>query len=82
MSASTPQYRSLKFAGGSDFYIEVRRRIDEYFQSSGRQKRDCPQMYVKTVILLACFAASYALLVFVARAWWQALPLADGTINA
>ena len=33
-------------------------------------------MYVKTAILLAWFAASYVLLVFVARTWWQALPLA------
>jgi len=75
-TTSTGQYRSLKFAGSSDFYIEVRRRIDEYFQSTGRRQRDCPQMYVKTVILLACFAAFYALLVFAAEAWWQALPLA------
>ena len=74
--ASTAQHRSLKFAGSSDFYIEVRRRIDKYFQSTGRRPRDCPQMYVKTVILVACFIASYALLVFVAQAWWQALPLA------
>jgi len=33
-------------------------------------------MYLKTAILFACFAASYALLVFVAQTWWQALPLA------
>jgi len=66
----------LKFGKNDGFQIELRRRVDEYFRSSGRRKRDCPQMYVKTAILLACFAASYALLVFAARAWWQALPLA------
>ena len=31
------------------------------------------QMYVKTAILLAGFAVSYCLLVFVAQAWWQGL---------
>lgn len=66
----------LKFAGNNDFHVEVRRRIDEYFRSTGRRRRDCPQMYLKTAILLACFIASYVLLVFMAQTWWQALPLA------
>jgi linoleoyl-CoA desaturase len=66
----------LKFAGNNDFQIEVRRRIDEFFRSTGRRQRDCPQMYLKTAILLACFSASYVLLVFMAQTLWQALPLA------
>jgi linoleoyl-CoA desaturase len=33
-------------------------------------------MYLKTAILLAVFAASYVLVVFVAHTWWQTLPLA------
>ncbi len=33
-------------------------------------------MYLKTAIVLTWFAASYALLVFVATTWWMALPLA------
>jgi len=33
-------------------------------------------MYAKTAIILAAFASTYALLVFVATAWWQAVPLA------
>ena len=68
--------RSLKFAGNSDFQVEVRRRVDEFFRSTGRRQRDCPKMYLKTAILLAGFIASYSLLVFVAQDWWQALPLA------
>ena len=75
-TGSTGFDRSLKFAGSSDFQIELRRRIDEFFQSTGRRQRDCPQMYVKTAILLVLFAAFYAVLVFVAQTWWQALPLA------
>ena len=33
-------------------------------------------MYVKTAILLAGFAVSYTLLVFVDQTWWQGLLLA------
>jgi linoleoyl-CoA desaturase len=32
-------------------------------------------MYLKTAIIFASFASTYGLLVFVATAWWQALPL-------
>ena len=75
-SRATGHEGSLKFAGNNDFQVEVRRRIDEFFRSTGRRQRDCPQMYLKTAILLTSFVASYALLVFAAQSWWQALPLA------
>jgi linoleoyl-CoA desaturase len=68
--------RKLAFGRNNDFQAELRRRVDEYFRSSGRRQRDCPWMYAKTAILLAAFAAAYGLLVFVAQGWWQALPLA------
>jgi linoleoyl-CoA desaturase len=68
--------RKLAFDRNNDFQAGLRRRVDDYFRLSGRRVRDCPLMYVKTAILLAGFAAAYALLVFVAAAWWQALPLA------
>src|SRR5437867_198433 len=68
--------RGVKFASDAGFQKEVRRRVDEYFRSTGRRQRDCPQMYLKTAILLAFLAASYVLLVFVAQTWWQAVPLA------
>jgi linoleoyl-CoA desaturase len=66
----------LKFGKNDGFQVELRRRVDEYFRTSGRRPRDCPQMYLKTAIILASFAAAYVLLVFVAQTWWQALPLA------
>jgi linoleoyl-CoA desaturase len=68
--------RRLIFSSQSDFHVEIRRRVDAFFRSTGRRARDCPQMYVKTAILVAAFTASYVLLVFVAQTWWQALPLA------
>jgi linoleoyl-CoA desaturase len=67
---------TLKFGGDSAFQLELRRRVDEHFRTTGRRERDCWQMYVKTAIILACLAVSYLLLVFAADAWWQAVPLA------
>src|SRR5712692_7133966 len=68
--------RSLKFGHDNAFQLELRRRVAEYFRTTGRRQRDCWQMYVKTAILLAGFAGSYVLLVFVAETWWQGLWLA------
>jgi linoleoyl-CoA desaturase len=68
--------RRLTFGRDNSFQIELRRRVDEYFRRTGRRQRDCPQMYLKTAIILAVFAGLYLLLVFVAATWWQALPLA------
>ncbi len=68
--------RKLKFDKDDRFQIELRRRVDEFCRSTGRRQRDCPQMYLKTAVLLTSLAISYGLLVFVAQTWWQALPLA------
>ncbi len=64
-----------KFAKNDGFQAELRKRVDAYFRSSGRHERDCPQMYLKTIIILGCFAASYFALVFLAETWWQGLLL-------
>ena len=66
----------LKFGNDNVFQLELRRRVEEYFRTTGRRQRDCWQMYLKTAILVAGFAGSYVLLVFVAQTWWQGLPLA------
>jgi linoleoyl-CoA desaturase len=65
-----------KFDRDTRFQLEVRERIEEYFEKTGLRRQDCPQMYLKSGIVLGIFAGSYLLLVFVARAWWQALPVA------
>jgi linoleoyl-CoA desaturase len=59
----------------SAFHAELRRRVDAYFRTTGRRRRDAGAMYSKTGILLACLATWYVLLLFVADAWWQALAL-------
>ncbi len=66
----------LKFGHDAGFQRELRRRVEDFIRRTGLCQRDCPRMYVKTAVILAAFMLSYALLVFVARTWWQALPLA------
>ncbi|MGG6296370.1 fatty acid desaturase family protein [Leptolyngbya sp. AN02str] len=67
--------KRLKFDKNNTFQVELRRRVDDFFQQTGRQKRDCPEMYLKSAILLASLAAVYISLVFWAQTWWQAVPL-------
>lgn len=71
-----PSEGRLTFSRNTDFQKELKRRVDDFFRTSGRRQRDCPAMYLKTAIILAVFSGLYLLLVFVADAWWQALPLA------
>ncbi len=67
---------SLRFGHDTAFQLELRRRVENYFRTTGRRQRDCWQMYVKTAFLVAAFASSYVLLVFVAQTWGQGLLLA------
>jgi len=67
---------ALKFGTDRAFQLELRRRVDEYFRTTGRRQRDCWQMYLKTAIVMGSLAISYLLLVFAAHAWWQSVPLA------
>ena len=66
----------LQFGKDNAFQAELQRRVDEYFQRAGRRKRDCWQMYLKTALVLVCFAGCYAMLVFAAQTLWQGLLLA------
>jgi len=60
-----------KFESDTGFYKELKRRVDQYFETTGLRRRDSPRMYLKTGVILAWFGASYALLVFAAATWWQ-----------
>ena len=66
----------LKFNGSDRFLRELRKRVDAYFELTGRRRRDCPQMYFKTATILAWLAGAYVLLMFVVSSWWLVLPLA------
>jgi len=70
--AQSPSHR-IKFSGDNEFQRELRHRVDEFFERTGRKQHDCPQMYLKIAIILGAFIASYAFLVFFASTWWQGL---------
>ena len=72
----TPGRGPPKFPRDDGFQAEVGRRVAAYFRETGKRDRDCWPMYLKTAVILAWWAASYGLLVFVAQTWWQALPAA------
>ena len=75
-AARTGHPPKLKFTGSDRFLRELRNRVDAYFESTGRSKRDCPAMYFKTASILAWFAAAYVLILFVATSWWAIALLA------
>jgi linoleoyl-CoA desaturase len=66
----------LQFGEDRSFQVELRRRVDDFFKSSGRPQVDNWQMYVKSIIILAWFLTSYVLLVFVSRSVWTGVPCA------
>lgn len=68
--------KRLRFSGDNAFQIEVRRRVSAHLRATGLFERGGARMYAKTALILASFASIYALLVFGATAWWQAIPLA------
>jgi linoleoyl-CoA desaturase len=67
---------TLKFNGSDRFIRELRRRVDAYFEQTGKSRRDCPKMYFKTATILAWFISAYVLLLFVVHSLWLILPLA------
>jgi linoleoyl-CoA desaturase len=66
----------LEFGQDTTFEKELRRRVDDFFRSTGRRKHGGRSMHIKTAIILTWFAASYVLLVFGAQTLWQGLVLA------
>ncbi len=67
---------ALKFTGSDRFIRELRRRVDAYFERTGRPRRDCPEMYFKTATILTWFVTAYLLLLLVATSWWLVVALA------
>jgi len=72
----TPTAPRLKFSPTDAFLKELRKRVDAYFEHTGRPRRDCAQMYFKTASILAWFFGAYFLLLFVVTSWWLIVPLA------
>jgi len=66
----------VKFTRSDRFIRELRQRVDEYFEQTGLPRRDCPQMYFKTAVIMTWFVVAYLLLLFFATSGWIAVPLA------
>jgi linoleoyl-CoA desaturase len=66
----------VKFNGSDRFLRELRKRVDAYFEQTGRSRRDCPKMYFKTATIFAWFISAYLLLLLVTMHWWLVIPLA------
>lgn len=78
MKSATHSKRGFhpKFIGNAKFQRELNERVAAYFERTRKPRRDCPQLYLKTAILLIAFVGLYVALVFFAQTWWQAIPLA------
>jgi linoleoyl-CoA desaturase len=64
------------------FHSELRRRVNEYFSSAGLSQRDSSRMYLKTMLMLLWFVASWSLLVFAASSVWQVVLLGASLVLA
>jgi linoleoyl-CoA desaturase len=73
-----PVAARLVFAPGNEFQAELRRRVEEFLDRTGRPTRGTLRLYVKAAVVLAAFAGFYGGLVFLAANWWQGLLLAVG----
>ena len=71
-----PSAAKVRFGGGDEFHKTLKRKVERYFGITGRKPRDCPQMYVKTGIVLSWAVGSYLVLLLVVSQWWIAVPLA------
>jgi len=69
-------FSAPKFKTSDKFLRELRTRVDAYFESTGRRRRDCPGMYFKTATIMVWFFGAYFLLLFAATSWYTVLPLA------
>lgn len=67
---------SSRYLPHGAFFKELTQRVDAHLASTHTSPRGDARMWLKTAIILAWFAASWAVLVFVAATWWQALPAA------
>ncbi len=56
------------------FFKDVRRRVDEYFEKTGKSKNANAMMYFKTALFLTCLVGFYTLLITnTVTGWWAFL---------
>jgi linoleoyl-CoA desaturase len=67
---------AFTFASSSGYYAELKARVEEHFARLGRSPYGGARLLLKAAVVLAWTVLSYALLVFAASTWWQAVLLA------
>jgi linoleoyl-CoA desaturase len=68
--------QEIKFNGNqSDFYIDLRKRVNEYFKDTNKEKTGDYRIIVKALFFSISFITSYILLVFVDMPVWLSIPL-------
>lgn len=67
---------SVRFPPHSPLRKALETRVEDYFHTTGRSRQGGGRLVVKSAVILAWFAASWAFLVFWADTPWTAVPLA------
>ena len=57
----------------TEFSRQLQARVDSYFDTTNKRRRDVPLMYAKTVIMLVWLFGTYAALMFLVSSTWQAV---------
>ncbi len=57
---------AAKFQASGPLHQDLKGRVDAYFQQTGKTRRDQPGMYLKSVLILGWWVASYLFLLLVA----------------
>ena len=53
------------------FFKDVRKRVDEYFEKTGKSKNANGMMYFKSILFIGCLVGFYALLITnTVTGWW------------
>ncbi len=73
MTSDAAKAEKISFGRDDGFHSALKKRVNEYFKTTGISKNANWKMKLKTVILLSWFAASYAFLMFGASTWWMVL---------
>ena len=72
VTASAPTQR---FSGKSPFHADLKRRVEAYFETTGRSPHGGFRMWLKTATLFTWLIGSYAVLLFAHVSSWQAVLL-------
>jgi linoleoyl-CoA desaturase len=70
----TVELQRVRFPARSPFHVDLKQRVEDYFEGSGRSRHGGWAMGAKSVLMIGWLAASYCLLMFAhVRAWEAAL---------